>query len=264
VELLADFPALESALTEARGPAIYVCDGESDEDLMAAAEVLGRLGRLQLTAGPGGFAEYLAQVLDLPSGLMLRPPAASTVLTVCGSLNEASLAQVRRAEENGCSVIRLAPEQVLEEDFLHSREAEVLIQNITNSIKVNRHVLLRSVSSIAELPLYLDYAKARGLNEHEAHRLVAAQTGEIVRRAIGESGAEGLIIFGGDTAKGILQDSIIRPAGEVLPGIPISRVNLNGRELCLVTKAGGFGPIDVLSAVREAIGLSQDAERESC
>lgn len=61
--------------------------------------------------------------------------------------------------------------------------------------------------------------------------------------------AEALIIFGGDTAFGILcalHEPPIEPLGEILPGVPISRLHADGRDLVLVTKAGGFGSPDLL------------------
>jgi uncharacterized protein YgbK (DUF1537 family) len=62
-----------------------------------------------------------------------------------------------------------------------------------------------------------------------------------------------LIVFGGDTAFGIL-DALGRPAIhpvlEILPGVPLSRTG----GLFLVTKAGGFGPPDVLVRIREIMG----------
>ena len=66
---------------------------------------------------------------------------------------------------------------------------------------------------------------------------------------------EALTIFGGDTAYAILQsigNPPLRPLGEIVPGVPISKVE--GRDLYLITKAGGFGPVDVLSAIRSALG----------
>ncbi len=87
---------------------------------------------------------------------------------------------------------------------------------------------------------------------HGAHPAdVAKQTGEMVRDILKEGTLDALIIFGGDTAFGLL-DALGRPeitsVGEALPGVPISRVD--GRGLFLITKAGGFGDRDVLSRLK--------------
>ena len=78
--------------------------------------------------------------------------------------------------------------------------------------------------------------------------------GEIVRDALSRVKLDALCIFGGDTAHGILKaigNPPLRPLGEIVPGVPLSRVT--GRDLILITKAGGFGPVDVLPAIRRAL-----------
>lgn len=62
------------------------------------------------------------------------------------------------------------------------------------------------------------------------------------------------MIFGGDTAYRILQAfgaPALWPLGEVIPGVPISRVE--GLDMYWITKAGGFGPVDALTAIRGAL-----------
>jgi D-threonate/D-erythronate kinase len=70
------------------------------------------------------------------------------------------------------------------------------------------------------------------------------------------AGCEALVVFGGDTAYAILKAlgvDAIEPLRELLPGIPVSRIRAGGRELTLVTKAGGFGPPDVVRRIRGAL-----------
>ena len=76
---------------------------------------------------------------------------------------------------------------------------------------------------------------------------------------------EGLVIFGGDTAYAVIRalgQLVIRPIGEVLEGIPVSLIRLHcpsrdvagsERDILLVTKAGGFGPTNVLPTIRNAL-----------
>jgi uncharacterized protein YgbK (DUF1537 family) len=61
-----------------------------------------------------------------------------------------------------------------------------------------------------------------------------------------------LVVFGGDTAYSVLRAlgvSIVVPVCELFCGVPLSRAG----ELHLVTKAGGFGPVDLLPKIREAL-----------
>ena len=77
----------------------------------------------------------------------------------------------------------------------------------------------------------------------------AGRAGAIVRDILGRTQVDCLVVFGGDTAYEILRAlgvSTIIPVGELFPGIPLSRAG----ELQLVTKAGGFGPVDLLPRIR--------------
>jgi len=65
---------------------------------------------------------------------------------------------------------------------------------------------------------------------------------------------DGLLVFGGDTAYGILKSigfPALRPIGEIVPGVPVSRIE--GRREVLITKAGGFGQPDLISELRSKL-----------
>jgi uncharacterized protein YgbK (DUF1537 family) len=58
-----------------------------------------------------------------------------------------------------------------------------------------------------------------------------------------------LVVFGGDTAFGILQTLKVTElvsAGELMPAVPLSRIG----SLNFITKAGGLGPVDVLQRIK--------------
>ncbi len=85
----------------------------------------------------------------------------------------------------------------------------------------------------------------------------AANLGQLVATSLAREPKQLLIVFGGDTAAGILGalgNPIIEPLREILPGVPISKlVSNDGRTRFLVTKAGGFGPPDVLKQIRDLL-----------
>jgi uncharacterized protein YgbK (DUF1537 family) len=92
-------------------------------------------------------------------------------------------------------------------------------------------------------------------------------------RLLYERSIDAVLIIGGDTAYAFvsaLQSPLIVPIGEVLPGVAICRINdaeLSLRlpndkgDLILITKAGGFGAVDVLCQVRQI--LEQNAGQPS-
>ncbi len=69
------------------------------------------------------------------------------------------------------------------------------------------------------------------------------------------AGFEAIMIFGGDTAFGIVEAfglTMATPLGEVAPGIAVSQVDtsLPSRYMFLITKPGGFGEVDSANTVR--------------
>lgn len=70
--------------------------------------------------------------------------------------------------------------------------------------------------------------------------------------AAARTAADALVIFGGDTACAIVEamgSPPLYPLGDALPGVPVTRAG----NLTLITKAGGFGPPDVLARLRERL-----------
>lgn len=102
----------------------------------------------------------------------------------------------------------------------------------------------------------VEHARANGWSTGWPWRLLGKSDRRAVRQALESGRPDVLVVFGGDTAFGILRNMglpAIQPICEILPGVPLSRIALGERSLYLVTKAGGFGPRDVLSQIREII-----------
>lgn len=88
---------------------------------------------------------------------------------------------------------------------------------------------------------------------------VASMRAEHVIDFLRRRPSDAVLIIGGDTAYAFvcaLGNPPITPIGEVVPGVPISRIA--DRDLLLITKAGGFGGVDVLCQIRRT--LEQNAQ----
>jgi uncharacterized protein YgbK (DUF1537 family) len=86
----------------------------------------------------------------------------------------------------------------------------------------------------------------------------AAAIGRAVVRRLGASEIDAVMVFGGDTAFGILKAlgcPPLEPVGEVVTGVAVSRVA--GRNLTLITKAGGFGDERLIGRVQDALHGNQ-------
>ncbi len=83
---------------------------------------------------------------------------------------------------------------------------------------------------------------------------IAAETAQTVIRRCESHTVDAIMIFGGDTAYGILKElgcAWLEPLGEVIPGVPVSRVP--GRKLHLITKAGGFGDESLVCRIQQIL-----------
>jgi uncharacterized protein YgbK (DUF1537 family) len=83
---------------------------------------------------------------------------------------------------------------------------------------------------------------------------VAGRTAARVRDCIAAAPPDALAIFGGDTAFAIwkaLGLPMLEPVGEVVPGVPLTRVA--GRALYWITKAGGYGDPSLICRLRQVL-----------
>lgn len=152
---------------------IRIFDGETPEDVRAAADEALSATRPVVAAGPAALAGALAQALGIVSKAPERWPQISDCVVINGSAHPASSAQVEMARQQG-----------------------------------------------------IPWAFDRAAGAHDT-----------------------LIIFGGDTARGVLHrldDPVLHPLGEILPGVPVSLFEHEGRRRVLISKAGGYGAPDLL------------------
>jgi uncharacterized protein YgbK (DUF1537 family) len=86
---------------------------------------------------------------------------------------------------------------------------------------------------------------------------VARAIGCAVRDRVSAGTYDAIMIFGGDTAVNIVQAlgvDVLRPIAEVVPGVACSSAG----GFTFITKAGGFGPLDVILHAQQFIGKHHD------
>jgi uncharacterized protein YgbK (DUF1537 family) len=227
-------PSLRAGCVGAAGPfvlathaterAASVVDSASDEDLRQTVRALqGRLGSCVLV-GSAGIAAAVAE-LCLEAGPQPEAPSVTDeVLVMVGSRAEQSVEQsALLAQQSGAALV-LAPNGRLADEQAVAADARTLIVRA---------------------------APEAGGREGDADAVAAAMARNAVlllqRRPIGA-----LVATGGDTAVAILQ-ALRQPAlqvmGDLMPGIPYGRLQVGGRSVWLVTKAGGFGTRDAMCEI---------------
>ena len=214
-------PTTAGNLTVPLAAGIYVCDGEDDADLEIAARKLVQSASCRLAAGPAGFVSHLASLVDLPRTTPPGLPLIQRVLVVNGSRSDVSIGQIQYA--------------------IHQGWAPISVDGLADGREKNGWVIL-------EEPV-----------GNCGHVEFSRRLSDAVQSILSCEEFEAVLVSGGDTAYAIL-DALgithIRPIGEVVEGVPISAVSRNtagfkgDAPLYLISKAGGFGPVDVLSLIR--------------
>ena len=73
---------------------------------------------------------------------------------------------------------------------------------------------------------------------------VAHRFAEGVQTAIKAGEPDTVLCSGGDTAQAVLHtlgQTCLQVLGEAAPGLPVSRISMNGRDITFISKSGGFG-----------------------
>jgi uncharacterized protein YgbK (DUF1537 family) len=235
--------SVKSPLEASSGIAVVDC--ETNEDLRGIARTLAEADRLQVVSGSVGLARYLIEHLGISSNPPDEPAPQLPILLVNGSLNERALEQIGR----GCghfSTVRLTPESLI------GGRAHLTIPSGGN-------LLLCSIAKREELQAYSDYAWGRGISEKQLHLEVAEHAGNIVRQILAAGVFRTVVVFGGDTLAGIARANHwqkFEPLAELEPGVSIS-VPI-GSDLTLISKAGGFGDVDVVSRIVDFVEAHQN------
>lgn len=211
-------------------PIILVFDAESDEDLESIAGLLAASGMARLIAGCSGFAEFLPRLHGLPS--RPRRPAAlrSPLLLLSASLHRRSLDQLREAELHDVPSLRIDPLLAANARWRRSATRTVarLLQSRGTAIVGCRHESLAPPRQVEAMLRHL---------------------GRLARDLVDRASVRTIAVFGGDTASAVVESLRLRslePVSELCQGVVVSRA---GSNLHLITKAGGFGPIDVIERI---------------
>jgi uncharacterized protein YgbK (DUF1537 family) len=225
-----------------------VVDAARPEDLGAIARAMALTPYRLLPVGSAGLAKamqphhLLGQPHQPPALLGPRPP----VLIAAGSLNPVTLTQVREAAHE-TQVVELDVRGVL---LGEERALERAIERARQLLLGRQDVVLTTASADeAKLARDRQLAKDLAMGSLQAGTQLTAALGRAVAKLVGEAHLSGLVLAGGDTALGVcraLGGGAMRVTGELMPAIPVCRLELPAGPLQVVTKSGGFGPPETL------------------
>jgi uncharacterized protein YgbK (DUF1537 family) len=221
-----DGDALAQTIRDARDHVI-VADALTDGDLDALAGATLGCSEVAL-AGSAGLARAVADVHGL-AGAPSPLPRGQAWLIVAGSLHPATRAQIRHLEASGVTGVRL--------DGARDPDTGPLVERI----KGGRPVFIATSDVVAVGPGARDAARSR----------LAA----LAARILADSRPDLIVVTGGETAMELLR--IVGAARLELSGVPANGLALGDAvvdstsRLPLLTKAGGFGPPELLISLLE-------------
>lgn len=229
-------------------PEIIVWDSESDKELQNLGRYLYETNQMQLTAGCAGFATALPELLGLKGERTQDIKSIDKFLVICGSVNPITLAQLDYAENHGFLRIRLSPKERLKKDFWTSSQGLEKLNIWKELLKEQPYIILDS-NDIPGTEATKEYAKEHGLSLADVRVRIAESYGYILRFLL-EHGLEStLMITGGDTLLGCMEQlgvSEMEPLSELAPGIVLSRFSVGGQKNQVISKSGGFGQESLL------------------
>lgn len=104
----------------------------------------------------------------------------------------------------------------------------------------------------------LNYLKERKLEINEIALNITQNIGILTKNIIYKYNIETIIVFGGDTLIGILKALkcfYIIPLVEIISGVVLSEIEYDNKRIKIITKAGGFGKVDIIKTIENYKGI---------
>ena len=226
-------------------PEILVMDSETPEALSAIGGSLKKRGELTCLAGCAGFAGVLPEFLDLPRTEQAAQVQSRRVLFVCGSVHPKSVEQCAWAvKELGYERFSLTAEELL----FGSDRAET----VAEALRKTGRVLISGEGGREQIPITCALGEKRGLKPALVPGKIAENTGKLAVEVLRRTPADLLVVFGGDTLMGIAQAAgcrLVVPCRELTAGVVLSEMHCDLGTIPVVTKAGGFGDVDLMGLI---------------
>jgi uncharacterized protein YgbK (DUF1537 family) len=223
------------ALNVEAGIHAYVADCETEADLDAIAQFAISHCDEVLPVGASGLATAIASQLaqTLSSELLsaiqrISEQAQNPILFVIGSRSAASAEQAARLCAAGAEELTMS-------FSAHTRDGDWILDRSVNESTPPVALIVRPESS----------REPNLISASKVAQTLGRTAADIVRRLQ----VDVVVMVGGDTAfetfqaLGVSEASV---AGEIMPGVAIGTMQVDGRSLTFITKAGGFGDANAL------------------
>ena len=251
----ASFPALAADGSVPAEDGILVFDAATVDELRSTGRALLNNGGLRVLAGCAGFGAVLPELLGLGGADVTCPALDPRLLVICGSVNAITLAQLDKAEQAGFTRLRLTPHQKLMPDYWRSADGRMTLDHIEETLAAHPYNIIETNDEGGNEPT-ATAANALGLTREEMRVRIASGVGQLVGALFASPAVGTLLLTGGDT---LLQcmNSVgvheLEPICEMEHGVVLARFGCGGTTRYVITKSGGFGQADLLTALAKRI-----------
>lgn len=251
----ASFPALAADGSVPAEDGILVFDAATVDELRSTGRALLNNGGLRVLAGCAGFGAVLPELLGLGGADVTCPALDPRLLVICGSVNAITLAQLDKAEQAGFTRLRLTPHQKLMPDYWRSADGRMTLVHIEETLAAHPYNIIETNDEGGNEPT-ATAADALGLTREEMRVRIASGVGQLVGALFASPAVGTLLLTGGDT---LLQcmNSVgvheLEPICEMEHGVVLARFGCGGTTRYVITKSGGFGQADLLTALAKRI-----------
>ena len=251
----ASFPALAADGSVPAEDGILVFDAATVDELRSTGRALLNNGGLRVLAGCAGFGAVLPELLGLGGADVTCPALDPRLLVICGSVNAITLAQLDKAEQAGFTRLRLTPHQKLMPDYWRSADGRMTLDHIEETLAAHPYNIIETNDEGGNEPT-ATAANALGLTREEMRVRIASGIGQLVGALFASPAVGTLLLTGGDT---LLQcmNSVgvheLEPICEMEHGVVLARFGCGGTTRYVITKSGGFGQADLLTALAKRI-----------
>jgi len=236
------------------GIGLVAFDVQEEEELEQLALAVGALDSRVLWVGSTGLARVIPEAIGMQAG---KPSTVGPglrgrqVMVVAGSASEVTRKQLLVLENaEGVISTKMNPLACVAGGGEQQAEIEHCRSSLVRGVEAGKDVVLHVSSSRSEIETTQASGRKRDLSDEQVSALIVSAMARVAREVLEACAVRGIILTGGDTAKAVceaLDAEAIRMIDAIEPGIPLGML-LGGRELLVVTKAGGFGSENALLA----------------
>ena len=232
---------IQSSLFE--GSKWFVCDAETEEDLIQIAKQFVKLNKSIVWAGSAGLIEYLPEILNLETASVKNTEEMEInhTLIVSGSLSQVTKKQLCKVESLANSYfLKINPVDLIN----HMYKLDELTKKIQKH-KNYQHFVLYVEADDDNRTSAMEAGKKLGLNRNDVSEAISNGLGIIANHLLKKfPSIQGLALTGGDTAKAVCRALGVTEMElylEIEPGLPFGKIRTENKCFWAVTKAGGFG-----------------------